>query len=286
MLVRRCFSPEHMIGRSSYVMTGALLTLGALGLTATTVGAQTRATPVVASAATTTPALTGAARWADSVRVVAERAHLAGDTLAMANAYRLAQRALTAFPDDALLLHYQGYIRYRQAQRIADFETALPVFEDAVELLERSAAVKPFAETHALLASATGSMIGESMLRGIRFGMRASAAEDRAVDLGANNPRVLLLRAVSAWYKPAAFGGGEEKARELLQQALRAFANDAPARPLPAWGHAEAYAWLGQMEAKAGKRDAARAAYDRALALAPGYAWVQYVLKPSLERAR
>ena len=287
MLVRRyCFPDRRRPVRAASapalyaLVAGLVLTTTALAQTAT--GATAVAPPAAGAGAT----LSGAARWADSVRVVAERAHLRGDTVALAAAHRLAQRALTAFPDDALLLHYQGYIRYRQAQRIRDFDTALPLFEEAVALLERSAAQHPYAETHALLASATGSMIGESMLRGIRFGMRASAAEDRAVELGATNPRVLLLRAVSAWYKPSAFGGGEQKARDLLQQALRAFATDAPARPLPAWGHAEAYAWLGQMEAKAGRRDAARAAYDRALALAPDYAWVQYVLKPALDRAR
>ncbi len=243
--------------------------------------------PVSSPGASPPSTLSPALRWADSVRVVAERAHLAGDTLALAQAYRLAQRALTAFPDDPLLLHYQGYVRYRQAQRLQeDFEAAVSLFEEAVSLLERSASARPLPETHALIASATGSMIGNSMLRGIRYGMRASAAEERAEALGATNPRVLLLRAVSAWYKPRAFGGGEDKARTLLDQALHGFTSDAPARPLPAWGHAEAYAWLGQMEAKAGRREAAAAAYDKALALAPGYAWVKYALKPSVERAR
>lgn len=229
-------------------------------------------------------ALSGAARWVDSVRVVADRAYIVGDTAGFSMAFRLAQRSLTAFPDDAMLLHLQGYIRYRQAQRIRDFDLALPVYEEAVSLLERSAALRPLPETYALLASATGSMIGDSMMRGIRFGMRASRAEERADELGAENPRVLLLRAVSAWYKPSAFGGGEEKARALLQRALRNFAADAPPRPMPQWGHAEAYAWLGQMELKAGNRNAARAAYAKALSLAPGFAWVQYVLLPSVDR--
>jgi tetratricopeptide (TPR) repeat protein len=237
-----------------------------------------------AQSAPAAPPLSGVARWADSVRVVAERAHLAGDTVALAQAFRLAGRALTVYPDDALLLHYQGYIRYRQAQRLPDFDRALPLFEEAVSLLERSAAVRPLPETYALIASATGSMIGDSMIRGIRFGMRANAAESRAEELGPNNPRVLLLRAVSAWFTPSAFGGGEDKARALMQQALRAFTADAAARPLPTWGHAEAYAWLGQMEASAGKRDAARAAYAKARSLAGDYAWVREVLEPSLER--
>jgi len=276
MLAPRCCFPDpvRMVTRTAMVLT-------LLCWPVVTLAAQSAPSPRAASAA-----LSGAARWADSIRVVAEQAQLRGDSAALTQGYRLSQRALTAFPDDPLLLHYQGYIRYRQAQRIADFETALPLFEEAVSLLERSAATRPLPETHALIAAATGSMIGTSMMRGIRFGMRASAAEDRAEALGANNPRVLLLRAVSAWFTPSAFGGGEDKARALLQQALGAFEHDAPARPLPAWGHAEAYAWHGQMELKAGRRDAARAAYDRALALAPGYAWVQYALKPSLERGK
>lgn len=234
----------------------------------------------------TLPPLSGAARLADSVRVLADRAYLAGDSSGFTAAYRLAQRSLTAFPDDALLLHLQGYIRFRQAQRIRSFDLALPVFEEAVALLERSAAARPLPETYALLASANGSMIGDSMMRGIRFGMRASRAEDRAEELGPNNPRVLLLRAVSAWYTPSAFGGGEEKARALLQRALKNFVTDSAPRPLPQWGHAEAYAWLGQMELKSGNRAAARAAYDKALALAPGYTWVQYVLLPGVGRAQ
>jgi tetratricopeptide (TPR) repeat protein len=257
-----------------------------LALTLTTSATLLAQTPATRPAAPTAAALAGGARLADSVRTMADRAYLADDSTGLAQAYKLAQRARTVFPDEPLLLHYQGYIRYRQAQRLSDFDMALPLYEEAVSLFERSAAIRPLPETHALIASATGSMIGDSMLRGMRFGMKANAAEDHAVELGANNPRVLLLRAVSAWYKPSAFGGGEDKARDLLQQALRAFAADAPQRPLPAWGQAEAYAWLGQMEGKAGKRDAARAAYDKALSLAPDYAWVKYVLKPSLERTR
>jgi hypothetical protein len=276
MLAPRCCFPDQV-----RLVTRTAMVLSVLCWPAATSAAQS-----VPAARAATSALSGAARWADSVRIVAEQAQLRGDSAALTQAYRLSQRALTAFPDDPLLLHYQGYVRYRQAQRLADFEAALPLFEDAVSLLERSAATRPLPETHALIASATGSMIGTSMVRGIRFGMRASAAEDRAEALGATNPRVLLLRAVSAWFKPSAFGGGEDKARALLQQALAAFEQDAPTRPLPAWGHAEAYAWHGQMELKAGRREQARAAYDRALSLAPDYAWVRYVLKPALERGR
>ena len=125
MLARPYFSPDR-------------LTLGAAALVAllsqpVPVLAQARvaATPPATAAPSAASSLGGAARWADSVRLLAERGYLSGDTTLLAAGYRLAQRSLTAFPDDPLLLHYQGYIRYRQAQQQRDFDVALPLFEES-----------------------------------------------------------------------------------------------------------------------------------------------------------
>jgi tetratricopeptide (TPR) repeat protein len=231
-------------------------------------------------------ALSGAARWADSIRVNVERATLANDMAGLKAAEAIAVRALTAFPDDPLLLHYQAYAKYRQAQRelgtgtVTDAAEAL--FKDAIALLERSAMARPLPETYALMFSSMGTLAGTGMVAGMRYGMAAGSAEEKALDLAANNPRVLLLSAISSWFKPAMWGGGEDKGYAQLQRALKAFERDAPAPPLPAWGQAEAYAWLGQMEQKRGDKVAARAAYDRALQLAPNYGWVKYVLLPAL----
>ncbi len=128
-------------------------------------------------------------------------------------------------------------------------------------------------------------MIGDSMLRGMRLGPQATAAEDRARELAPGNPRLLLLTGVSAMFKPSAFGGGEDRAYERLTKAIKAFETERVAPPMPAWGHAEAWAWLGQLEVKRGRLQAARAAYDRAIALEPDYAWVVYALKPALEKS-
>jgi tetratricopeptide (TPR) repeat protein len=262
----------------------AIVAATALSISLVPMMASAQPGGVTGRTAATVPALSGAARWADSARRLIDRGVIASDTLAIAAGERVARKALTAFPNDAMLLHYAGYATYRLAQRM-EGDAARDRFESAVTTLEASAAVRPLAETFALIASAKGSMIGDSMLRGMRLGPQATAAEDRARELSAGNPRLLLLTGVSAMFKPSAFGGGDDRAYERLTKAIKAFEAERVPPPMPAWGHAEAWAWLGQLELKRGRQDAARAAYDRALALEPGYAWVVYALKPALEKS-
>jgi tetratricopeptide (TPR) repeat protein len=244
---------------------------------------------ISSSAAAQSPALTGAARWADTVQRTLDAAVMAGDVHAIRSAKGLAERALLAFPDDAMLLHYQGTAIWREAQLrlgMQQEDEAKVLFERAIAVLQRSAAAQQLPETQAIIASSYGSLAGGGMTAGIRYGPRANEAEGLARELGPQNPRVLLITGISAYYKPAAFGGGKDKARTAVTQAIAAFAREQVNAPLPAWGHAEAYAWLGQFEAAEGNREAARRAYTRALELAPQYTWVSRVLLPALDRPR
>jgi tetratricopeptide (TPR) repeat protein len=242
--------------------------------------------------ALTAQAPSGATRWADSVRITLDRAVGRGNATEIAAARGIAERALLAFPDDAMLLHLQGTALWREAQLVRARNTresassADAMLERAIGILQRSDAARPMAETKVVIASAYGTLAGGGMRAAMRNGPRANAAEDEAKEMAPNNPRVLLVSGISAFYKPAAFGGGKDKARAAITRAIAAFPNDRPAAPMPAWGHAEAYAWLGQIEADAGNTAAARRAYQRALELEPEYNWVRLVLLPALDRPR
>ncbi len=248
----------------------------------------TIALPLVSPLSAQQPAtpLTGSARWADSARVVIERAARDDDAAALAAAGAMLDKALTAFPNDPLLLHFRGYGLYREVMRQRDDETISDAQEamllKAIDFLRRSAAARSLPETQALLSSCLGTMAGTGMVAGMRYGSAASEAGDSARVLGPTNPRVLLLAGVAAWFTPSMWGGGKDKGYALVQKAVAAFASDAPVRPLPAWGAAEAYAWLGQMEKERGNAAAARAAYDKALALEPQYRWVRDILRPAV----
>lgn len=223
------------------------------------------------------------AELAERLRTGLDEASVAGDDDALGHTVILARRAVTAFPDHAMLNHYMGYALYLLAQRTmeTDMRAAHASLEEAESFLERSIGIKPIAESHALLSSALGMRI-EGPASAMSLGMRSGAAMGRAKALGPDNPRVRLLEGISAFHTPSMFGGGHEAALEHFLAAIELFVEDAPKLPLPAWGHAETYAWLGQTHAALGQADEARAAYERALELEPGYVWVREVLLPQL----
>ena len=228
-------------------------------------------------------------RWADSARRAIEAATTSGDPRRIAAARAVVERALAAFPDDPLLVHYRGYALWREASvtlGTSEPRTARPLLQEAERTLDRSAKRLPMAETLALQASSVGQLIGTSRnpLDGMRLGPKSSSLMDRAEQMAPRNPRVWLLKGIGALYTPGMFGGGLDRAEAHLQRAIELFAADAPQPPLPAWGRAEAHAYLGQVHAKRGRRDAARAAYEQALALQPDYGWVRQVLLPALDR--
>lgn len=220
---------------------------------------------------------------AERLRTGLHAADLSGDSEALDQMATLARRAATAFPGDALVNHYLGYALYRLAgpKMETDADGALTMLREAQSSLERSIEIEAIPESHALLSSVLGMQIVDEA-DAMTLGMRSGVEMGRARALGPQNPRVRLLEGVSAFHTPEMWGGGHKAALGHFQAAIELFADDEPEVPLPAWGHAEAHAWLGRSYAALGRVDEARAAYERALEVAPGYAWVRDVLIPGL----
>jgi tetratricopeptide (TPR) repeat protein len=246
---------------------------------------------VSASISTELPAqrLWGRAKLADSARVEIERATALGDSARLLTIRRMLDEAIARSPDDALLLHYGGYAAYRLAN-LADPSTPaadrIGLLASAGEMLRRSAELRPMPESHMLLAIVKGRQAAIDSSHARELEEEAQRATRAALlDSGTENPRVLLLSAISALYTPSSLGGGTGAAEQLLNHAVLLYATDHPAPPLPAWGKAEAYAWLGQVYERTGRRREALAAYNRALRLEPRFIWVRDGLLPALKRA-
>lgn len=234
-----------------------------------------------------TPTLVGAADWAARVGREVEEASITGDVNRMEHAHDMVDRALETFPNDPLLLHYQGFERYSEANLLEGVnrrEEVPPLLERARAALEQSNSVQSLPETHALLAAVLGRMIGQNPSLGSVLGSQTQQEMQAARTSGPSNPRVWLLQGISSIYTPAQYGGGLQVAESQLRQAISLFATDRPNPPYPSWGRAEAYAWLGQVMQKEGKNPEAIAAYNQALAYEPKYTWVKTVLLPAVRK--
>lgn len=245
----------------------------------------------VATIATTSPAQSapGVSRWVDSIGVLLDSAMRSGDATHAAQAAALAERVLTVIPNDPVILHYRGYALYRQATLLIERGPEAEIrriLEEANTALEASANSLQWPETYALRSSVYGQLIGLSPgpITAMRYGPRADREMDRAVELGPRNPRVWLLRGIGLIFKPGLFGGGADKAERDIRKALELFPTDTAPTPRPAWGYAEAWAWLGQALARQNRRDEARAAYHKALEIQPEFGWVTHVLLPALDK--
>lgn len=225
-------------------------------------------------------------RLLDSARTLIERSTPAGDLDGFRGARALLERVLTVEPTNGWALHYLGYELYREITLTMgrDQGNVDALLERADDVLDRAGRAAPVAETHALRSGVLGMMIGTSPIKGMTLGPKSSAQMERALELGPDNPRVWLMRGIGAINTPAMFGGGLDKAEQYLVKSIVLFRSDKPKAPAPAWGASESHAWLGQVYAKQGKKDAARAEYQRALAIEPNDMWTKMVLLPALDK--
>ncbi len=139
-------------------------------------------------------------------------------------------------------------------------------------------------EGHALLGAVYGGQITNTWEK-LSIGRKAQGALGRAAKLSPDNPRVVLNRAVANFYKPRLFGGGKDKALSELRRAEALFEQQSDDQPWPNWGRVEVQTWIGFVLVQKGELKEARAAYERALVLAPGHSRVLDILIPQLEEA-
>jgi hypothetical protein len=101
---------------------------------------------------------------------------------------------------------------------------------------------------------------------------RARKDIERALQLAARNPRVLLVDAMSDYALAPARGGNKERALPKLRQTVAEFeAERGGVARLPGWGAAEAWLLLARDLLDHGDAVAARDALEHALLIAPEY---------------
>lgn len=160
----------------------------------------------------------------------------------------------------------------------------------AVEHARAAAESRPdLADFQCMLANALVAQAWVDSVRARDAFAQIAPIRDRAVELGPDNPRVMIMDAGIIFNTPAAYGGSQEKGLERWRRAMERFEEESKTRAadprLPRWGRAEAYGWFGSlyMAMTPPQVEKARQAAARALELRPDYWWVKERLLPRLK---
>ncbi|MEM6337546.1 MAG: tetratricopeptide repeat protein [Bacteroidota bacterium] len=201
------------------------------------------------------------------------------------DAFDAATQATDLEPERAIAHYWAGYAGYRigSMNMGSDKDLADEWLSKSRAHLERSIELEKSADAYALLSTVYSLQIGIKWTRGMSLGGKASGMLETAKALGPDNPRVALIDGIRLYNTPRMWGGNKDKAMEQFRVALMLFEEEDVTDPFqPAWGHPDAYAWLGIAYAQQDEKEQARIAYGQALEVSPGYAWVERILLPSL----
>ena len=190
-------------------------------------------------------------------------------------------------PDFAPLGHYyMALAEYRLATGSAEKKAQLKHLDQGIEQLEKSIELDDTsAEAYALMGSMLGWKAGLKPMQSMFLGPKANGMISKAEKLAPDNPRVLLVRAISDFNTPSMFGGDKDRAMKGFEQATSYFEKQTSADPLqPEWGHSDTYAWIGQAFMAREAYAQAEAAFEEALAINPDNGWVKMVLLPQLHK--
>lgn len=185
---------------------------------------------------------------------------------------------LLAPPDtqSATTQYYAGLANYRLTQLTVatDRSRAKGTARACVSNLERALQInKDFADALALQSACLDVLAALEAWRTPFAASRSGAQLEKARHLAPRNPRVLLLDAAQAYERPGTSAAERDQALDGFKKAAAAFeAERREAEPVPGWGAAEAYVYLGRCYLDRGATLDARDALERALLIAPEFA--------------
>lgn len=216
------------------------------------------------------------------------KALLASDDVSQMRQARATFERATVDEKYAALAHYYvALAEYRLLNRLNrdDAKVVQPRLDNAIQHLEQAIKIdRTFPDALALLTSFFGEKMRLDPAAGMQYGPRAQQLLGQAMALAPSNPRVVMLNALSTFFTPEMWGGSQQRGLEGFRKAAALFEEEDLDDPLlPAWGHEEAYAWVGLAEVELGNTAAARTAYEKALAINPEFGWVKYTLLPQLD---
>jgi len=115
--------------------------------------------------------------------------------------------------------------------------------------LAKAEALETNAELYAVEnMAATQQMLVDPQNRWQTYGVAASTALQKGMQIDPNNPRLYYLQGESLFGTPEQFGGGKAKAKPLFEKAVALFKSASPKPLYPTWGQQQAEEKLAQCQ--------------------------------------
>jgi tetratricopeptide (TPR) repeat protein len=183
---------------------------------------------------------------------------------------------MKAKTENAYILYHIALADYRlvtfhlSSKANEDAEKSL---QEAQKYLEKAMAVDPsFGESFALYAFLLGLEIGLHPEKAMTLGMATFDYAARAIEKDPENPRIHLLKGISLFYTPEAYGGGIDNAIDSFNRAATLFEKEIVNDPFkPSWGKEEAYTYLGISYKQKKDVEKAKEMLQKALAINPEF---------------
>lgn len=162
--------------------------------------------------------------------------------------YNTIERVSKAEKGEWLPPYYMAYCLVLQS--FSDDQKKVDDYCDKADLLlARADSLSPRnSEIYVLRAMCASARIRVNpMSRGAKFGGMSSVLLDSAQAINPENPRIYLLRGQGLFYTPPAFGGGKDKAKPVIEDAIKKYdAFVAESVIHPRWGRPRAQMLLAE----------------------------------------
>ena len=186
-------------------------------------------------------------------------------------------------PEQRLLTRAEFQLgRAYAAMAASDEEAVDRALDDIDEAMEELWEINDKnAVAHGVYSGYLGLKIARKPISGMIYGSRATKYAAKAARLGPKSGPALYHAASNLFYTPEQWGGDAEQALKYLERAVAAYG---PHRNQN-WRYLNTLALLGQVQARLGQVEQARATYSLALKAQPGFDYVSKVLLPQLDRS-
>ena len=191
-----------------------------------------------------------------------------------------------------LVLYHEALARWFLAASLsldADTAAARTNLESALAGLRRALALDTSsADLHALAAFVINALALSDRTRIPQLLPELRLHRQRALALGPQNPRVIIMDASLLFYAPPP-AGSQDLALARWNEALHILESERPSESAsPDWGGALAYGWLANLylDTSPPKLDEAQQMARRALELRPDFWWVRTQVLPRISGSR